>query len=99
MDILELLKLFIGESATAALAFFAIWSLKKLYEERLVERAEVAAQRLSRQKEYAVQRLLEREDYANRLETINETFAVKLGEMTHALGANTQVLERLLAER
>jgi len=88
VDIVALIKAVVGESATAALALFAIWSLKKLYEQRLQERTD-----------YAAQRLQEREDYAKRLETINETLIVKLGEVSHALGANTQVLERLLAER
>ena len=42
MDILELVQIVIRESATAALAVFAIWSVKQLYEERLREREDYA---------------------------------------------------------
>ena len=38
MDIVDLLTRIASESATAALALFAIWSLKRSYEERLRER-------------------------------------------------------------
>ncbi|KKK96470.1 hypothetical protein LCGC14_2662440 [marine sediment metagenome] len=42
MDIIEILTLVIRESATAALALFAIWSLKVSYERRLEDSKEYA---------------------------------------------------------
>ena len=42
MDIIEILTLIIRESATAALALFAIWSLKASYAQRLEDGKEYA---------------------------------------------------------
>jgi len=42
MDIVALIEAVLKESATAALALFAIWSVKQLYEQRIREREDYA---------------------------------------------------------
>jgi len=85
MDIIELITIVLRESATAALAAFAIWSLKRSYDIRDTERTASALAKIA-----------ERETYAARLESINSLLAEKLGEVNKSLGANTEVLRRLL---
>ena len=88
MDIIEIVSIFVKESAIAALAIFAIYELRRSYEIRNVEL-----------KDHMTQRLEERESYAERLEAINGLFVQKLGEVNVSLGANTEVLRQLLADR
>ena len=91
MDIIAIMTSALRESATAALALFAIWSLKKLYEQRAEERDEY----FQRREEFQKQRIEERDDYAARLEAVNNALMTKLGEVNHTLGANTKVIEGL----
>jgi len=85
MDIIELITIVLRESATAALAAFAIWSLKRSYDIRDAERE--AAN---------IARVEERDSYAARLEVVNEVLNETLGEVNQSLGANTEVLRQLL---
>lgn len=80
MDILQVLQLFLRESATAALALFAIWSLKRLYEQRLEERQGYA------EKLETVNATL-----IKKLEEGTEAMAVS----TEVIRRNTDVLESL----
>jgi len=83
LDIVQLLTAALRESATAALALFAIWSVKQLYEQRLQERDDHAAQRLQ-----------ERDDYVARLENINQVLVVRLEEGNKALAVSTEVVRQ-----
>ena len=82
MDILELVQIVIRESATAALAVFAIWSVKQLYEERLREREDYS-DRLEK-----VNTLL-----VTKLEEGTQAIATS----TEVVRQNTQTLERTIA--
>lgn len=88
MDIIEIITIVLRESATAALAAFAIWALRRSYEVRDSERQAASTAQV-----------VERETFATRLETVNGVLVEKLGEVNQSLGANTEVLRRLLVER
>lgn len=87
MDIFEFVIGIIGESATGALGLFAIWSLKKLYEQRIQEREDYAA-RLEKINTVLVEKL--------------EEGNIALATSTEVVRQNTAVLQslqRLLEER
>jgi len=88
LDIIEIITIMLRESATAALAAFAIWALRHSYEIRDVERSSASEAQIA-----------ERDKYAARLEVVNEAFMQKLGEVDQTLGANTEVLRQLLDKR
>ena len=88
MDIVTMITAALRESATAAVAIFAIWSLNRSYQIRDTER-KVASEA----------RIHERESYAARLVTVNQVLTEKLDDFNQTLGANTEVLRQLLAER
>lgn len=83
MDILEIVRTLMGESATAALALFAIWMVRQLYELRLQER-----------EDHAEQRVQERETYATRLETVNELLIAALEESNRVQAASIEVVRQ-----
>jgi len=87
MDVLELLTIVLRESATAALAIFAIWLLKRSYDVRDAERTMAAAAQIA-----------ERDSFAVRLEEINKVVIEKLSDVNQSLGANTEVLRQLLGK-
>ena len=98
MDIIEIIKAVIGESATATLAIVALWWLRQLYEEKV-----------KREREHAALRIQEREEYACRVREVNDVLVVKLEEGNKALATSTEVvrqnttvlqsLQRLLEEK
>ena len=81
MDIIELLQLVIKESATAALALFAIWSLKLSHTAQLLERDE-----------HATELKAFSEAMATELRQSTETRAV----VTEVIRRNTEVMDKLL---
>lgn len=90
MDIVEIIKVVIGESATAALALFAIWSLKKLHEQRLEERKSHAEE----VKKIDELRIEERNEYIKRLEALNQIVVTSLEASTNAWATNTEVIRQ-----
>lgn len=80
MDILQVIELVIRESATAALALFAIWSLKKVYEQRLEER-----------QDYSVKMAAVNATLIEKLQEGTEAMATS----TEVIRRNTEVLEAL----
>ena len=83
MDIIEIIVVILQESATAALALFAIWVVKYLYERRIEDHDEHAALRIQ-----------ERDDYAIRMERVNCVLLEKLEEGNKALAVNTEVVRQ-----
>jgi len=96
MDIIiQFITGLIEQSATAALAAFAMWMVKNLYDERLVERDAHTAQRLVERDAHTAQRLEERADYTSRLESINILLLDKLDEGNRAVTTSTEVIRNV----